>query len=120
MRGRLIGVKRRPPRSAIRYGQDLQTKGNPMTEHLIDVRTIPPRDRHPSIFAAFDGLPVGAAFILANDHDPRPLFYQFNAERPGEFAWEYVEAGPAEWRVRIGRVAQAPRERGSSCCGTCG
>ncbi|MBX6351258.1 MAG: DUF2249 domain-containing protein, partial [Clostridia bacterium] len=31
-------------------------------------------------------------------------YYQFAAEEPGRFTWEYVESGPEVWRVRIGRV----------------
>jgi uncharacterized protein (DUF2249 family) len=42
--------------------------------------------------------------VLVNDHDPRPLRYQFEAQYAGEYTWEYLEAGPAVWRVRIGRV----------------
>lgn len=41
--------------------------------------------------------------MLVNDHDPKPLFYQFQAERTGEFTWEYELQGPKEWRVRIGK-----------------
>jgi uncharacterized protein (DUF2249 family) len=48
-------------------------------------------------------LEAGESFILVNDHDPKPLYYQFQAERTGEFTWEYLEQGPAAWRVRIGR-----------------
>lgn len=69
----------------------------------LDVRTIPPRERHPRIFGVFDSLKPGQSFVLVNDHDPRPLYYQFQAERPGAFAWEYLEAGPEVWRVRITR-----------------
>ncbi len=36
----------------------------------IDVRTIPPRDRHPLIFQTFDALAVGESFELVNDHAP--------------------------------------------------
>ncbi len=78
--------------------------GNPH-EIVIDVRTIVPRERHPLIFRTFDGLGTGEGFLIVNDHDPRPLYYQFQAERPGAFAWEYLEQGPDVWRVRIARVA---------------
>ncbi|HSV28845.1 MAG TPA: DUF2249 domain-containing protein [Candidatus Omnitrophota bacterium] len=91
-----------------------------MIEQVLDVRTIQPHDRHATIFARFDGLPPGGRLVLANDRDPRPLYYQFTAQRPGEFEWTYLEAGPALWQVRIARVAAAPAERGSSCCGSCG
>jgi uncharacterized protein (DUF2249 family) len=39
----------------------------------LDVRRIPPRDKHPSIFRAFDSLTSGQSLVLVNDHDPRPL-----------------------------------------------
>lgn len=71
----------------------------------LDVRIIPPREKHPAIFQTFDSLPVGGAFILINDHDPFPLRYQFQAERAEQFEWEYVERGPIVWRVRIAKVA---------------
>lgn len=70
----------------------------------LDVRTIPPRERHPLIFQTFDALAPGEAFILVNDHDPKPLFYQFSFEREGQFTWTYLEEGPNVWRVQIGKV----------------
>ena len=42
--------------------------------------------------------------MLVNDHDPFPLRYQFEAERPGQFGWDYLEQGPQVWRVRISRL----------------
>lgn len=76
-----------------------------MTTHLIDVRTIPPRERHPLLFRTFDALKPGEAFELVNDHDPKPLYYQFQAERPGQLDWQYLESGPQVWRVHVGRTA---------------
>lgn len=67
----------------------------------IDVRTIPPRDRHPLIFQQLDDLEPGTSLRLYNDHDPRPLRYQLEAERPDHFRWEYVEEGPEQWQVDI-------------------
>ena len=69
----------------------------------IDVRTIAPRQRHPLIFETFGGLQPGDAFLLVNDHDPKPLYYQFSAELGGQFTWEYLERGPEIWRVQIGK-----------------
>lgn len=74
-------------------------------ESVIDVRDMAPRDRHPAIFSAFDGLAVGAALTLVNDHDPKPLFYQMQAERPGQVTWEPQEEGPERWVIRITRAA---------------
>ncbi|HEX6574673.1 MAG TPA: DUF2249 domain-containing protein, partial [Gemmatimonadaceae bacterium] len=55
----------------------------------LDVRPITPREKHPTIFRTFDGLSSGESMLLVNDHDPRPLRYQFEAERPNIFRWEY-------------------------------
>jgi uncharacterized protein (DUF2249 family) len=74
---------------------------------FIDVRAVPPRERHPRIFGMANALPVGAAFTIINDHDPRPLHYQLEAEYPGQFSWRYLESGPDVWRVELGRTAAA-------------
>ena len=77
----------------------------------VDVRTIPPRDRHPLIFNTFDNLSPGDGLLLINDHDPKPLFYQFQAQSKGEFTWNYLEQGPSIWRVRIGKTENAAPPR---------
>ena len=69
----------------------------------LDVRVIPPREKHPTIFQTFDALDAGESFVLVNDHDPFPLRYQFEAERAGRFGWDYLETGPRVWRVQISR-----------------
>lgn len=69
----------------------------------LDVRNVAPRERHTLIFDTYTALKPGEAFILINDHDPRPLYYQFEAEHTGQFLWDYLEQGPEVWRVRIGR-----------------
>lgn len=71
----------------------------------LDVRDLAPRDRHARIFATFDALRPGEALRLINDHDPKPLKYQFAAEHAGEATWEPEQAGPETWIVRIGKVA---------------
>lgn len=73
--------------------------------HKIDVREIVPRERHPLIFRTFDELGTGESFELINDHDPKPLYYQFQAERPGQLGWEYLEEGPDTWRVKVSKAA---------------
>lgn len=67
----------------------------------LNVSSIVPRERHPLIFKTFDELNKGEAFILINDHDPKPLQYQFMHEREGAFAWDYLQQGPDEWKVKI-------------------
>lgn len=64
---------------------------------------IEPRIRHPKIFEAFESLETGEFMLLVNDHDPRPLHYQFMIEREGQFSWDYVQEGPDFWKVAIGK-----------------
>lgn len=72
----------------------------------LDVREMPPFVRHPKIFEVWESLPVGDTLELINDHDPRPLHYQFMIEREGEFEWESHENSPMEWVARIRKIAQ--------------
>ena len=75
----------------------------------LDVRATAPAQRHGLIFDTFAGLSTGESFVLVNDHDPKPLYYQFAAERAGEFTWDYLESGPQTWRVRIARTPGVSR-----------
>ncbi|HEU0168117.1 MAG TPA: DUF2249 domain-containing protein [Chloroflexota bacterium] len=70
----------------------------------LDVRELVPRERHARIFIQFEQLAPGEALLLVNDHDPKPLYYQFQAEHAGEVDWQYVEQGPEVWQVRIGKL----------------
>ena len=79
----------------------------PVTDRIVDVRTEIPRIRHQLIFETFASLEAGTAFVLVNDHDPKPLYYQLAAETAGEFSWDYLEEGPEVWQIRIGRLAAA-------------
>ena len=69
----------------------------------LDVRIIPPRDKHPRIFQTFDSLKSGEILLIINDHDPMPLKYQFEVERQGKYGWKYIEKGPEIWKVEIER-----------------
>jgi len=71
--------------------------------NTLDVRPIAPRERHPLIFDWFNRLEPGAGFVLVNDHDPKPLYYQFQAELGDIVQWDYLMRGPELWKVRIGR-----------------
>lgn len=88
-----------------------------MSDCIIDVRTLEPIDRHPTIFQTFSTLKTGEALVIINDHDPRPLYKIFDTELAGIFSWEYQEKGPI-WRVRIGKIANSSkvvRSRGCGC-----
>lgn len=76
-----------------------------MTDQELDVRDLRKPDKHPAIFATYDGLDVGDAFILVNNHDPKHLRDEFEIEHPRGYTWQYLESGPDVWRIRIGRLA---------------
>lgn len=71
----------------------------------LDVRHLPPAQRHQVIFERFNALTAGGAFTLVNDHDPKPLYYQLAAEYAGQLLWQYLEQGPEVWRVRMGKAS---------------
>ena len=55
------------------------------TEIFLDVTQLEPRAKHPTIFQYFDNLKEGESFILHNDHDPKPMYYQLLGERGAIF-----------------------------------
>lgn len=78
----------------------------PIDENMVelDVKPIVPREKHPTIHAAFEKPRAGQSMKLINDHDPKPLYYEFNFEKPGRFRWEYLEQGPELCKVVITKV----------------
>ncbi len=105
----------------------MTTTLTPTDTTTLDLRAISPRDRHALIFARFDTLKTGESLQLLNDHEPRPLRTQFEDRSPGQYSWSTLEAGPAQWRIRITRLATAAPEKvaagsdsccsGGACCG---
>jgi uncharacterized protein (DUF2249 family) len=81
------------------------------TEQELDVRALRKPDKHPAIFAAYKGLPAGASFVLINDHDPRHLREEFEADHGGSFGWEYLARGNRDWRIRITKLTSTPLPR---------
>lgn len=79
----------------------------PVTVNEVDVRALVPMKRHETIFRLVNELAPGASFVIVNDHDPKPLYYQLEAEYPQQFSWTYLEKGPLVWRVEIGRLKRA-------------
>ncbi len=51
----------------------------------------------------------GESFLLINDHDPIPLYYEMKAEKGEVFEWKKVEDGPEVWKVEITKTG------GDSC-----
>ncbi|MEJ7779620.1 MAG: iron-sulfur cluster repair di-iron protein [Daejeonella sp.] len=73
---------------------------------ILNVTLIEPRLKHPKIFEKFDALTQEEAFIIHNDHDPKPLYYQLLGERGKVFIWEYLENGPELWKVKITKSSE--------------
>ncbi|MGN6553237.1 MAG: DUF2249 domain-containing protein [Verrucomicrobiota bacterium] len=88
-------------------------------DRVMDVRPIPCSVKHGLIIQNWLDLAVGEHFILLNDHDPVPLYYQFSAQWPGAFTWEHLVKGPAEFRVKITRIKSNSGATGEAptCCG---
>jgi len=74
-----------------------------ITIETLDVTQIEPRLKHPTIFEHFDALKPEESFIIHNDHDPKPLYYQLLGERGAIFTWEYLQEGPQTWLVKIAK-----------------
>ncbi len=72
-----------------------------ITDNILNVTLLEPRQKHPAIFVRFDELEEGETLTIHNDHDPKPLYYQLLGERGNIFTWEYLEQGPQWWKVNI-------------------
>ena len=81
-----------------------------LEENVLNVTLLHPKEKHPTIFARFDELTEGESFIIHNDHDPKPLYYQLLGERGNIFNWEYLEQGPEWWKVRLGKRISGQNE----------
>lgn len=77
-----------------------------MPETQLDLREIPPPQRHPKIFDAFADLESGESLTLVNDHEPTPLYHQMAAEVESFDAEGYTvdRVGPNEF------IATLPKE----------
>ncbi|MBS4729349.1 DUF2249 domain-containing protein [Mycobacterium sp. SM1] len=82
-----------------------------MADTELDVRQLGKPDKHPAIFASYAALAVGQSFVLVNDHNPKHLHEEFEAGHAGSYRWEYLERGPAVWRIRITKLAATPLPR---------
>lgn len=80
------------------------------TLNTLDVTIIEPKLKHPTIFKNFDQLLEGEAFVIHNDHDPKPLYYQLIGERGNIFSWEYLQSGPEFWKVKIAKNSSSESE----------
>lgn len=86
-----------------------ETQSQPIQE--LDVRPLRKPDKHPTIFAAYADLSAGQSFVLVNDHDPKHLRDEFEADHAGSYQWDYLTCEPRNWRVQITKLASTPLPR---------
>lgn len=77
-----------------------------MPAETLDVRDLAPAERHTTIRAAFDALDAGESLQLINDHDPKPLYYELDAEVDSFDAKRYT----VERRAEDEYVARLPKK----------
>lgn len=98
---------------------DIPTTLAQLPDGVFDARAVPCSIKHGRIFDFWNQLAVGAHFDLVNDHDPVPLYYQFAAQFPGAFTWEYQDTEAEAFCIRITRLAEttpyAPPARRGGC-----
>ncbi len=75
----------------------------------LDLRQIPVFERHPRIFDTWDQMEAGDTLRIINDHDPKPLHYQFEGEYENSYKWDYITKGGVaplapEWVVDIKKL----------------
>lgn len=68
---------------------------------ILDLRKMPPFERHSKILDAWNSLKEEETLRIINDHEPKPLYYQFEAEHKGRFEWNYEQQGPNDWIFTI-------------------
>lgn len=84
----------------------------PIDMPTLDVREIPPVDRHPTIHETFAAMDPGETLTIVNDHEPKPLYYEMAAEVP-EFdadAYQVEQAGPAKFVAAFPKVDPMPSD----------
>ena len=62
------------------FARDTEEEKNMAKVESLDLRKIMPFQRHELIFQKWEALPSGNTLRITNDHDPKPLRYQFEAE----------------------------------------
>ena len=77
-----------------------------MPAESLDLREVPPPQRHPMIHEAFQTLDSGEALEIVNDHEPKPLFYEFQAEVESFDAdgYEVEQHAPDEFVARFPKL----------------
>ncbi|ACU63205.1 iron-sulfur cluster repair di-iron protein [Chitinophaga pinensis] len=74
----------------------------------LDVPALSPAIRHQTLIQTFEALLPGDSFIIHNDHDPRPLYYELLSKKGNILTFEYLQDGPDLCRVIVKKRTQSP------------
>ena len=97
----------------------LETAVTPTADDTrLDRRAWDGREQPPWVSSALRRLVPYESLEVIVDRNAQPPLEQLGLEQPGAFAWEVLEDGPHNWRVRITKLAVDPGP--GPCCGSCG
>lgn len=68
---------------------------------ILNIPEVEPQQKHALIFNIFENSKSGESFIIHNDHDPKPVYYQLQSTHGDTFSWDYLQEGPDSWDIRV-------------------
>lgn len=83
-------------------------------DRVIDVRALPPPERHDFIFKIFDELETGQTLYLINDHEPVHLLHHMRYERK-DFNYDAYKAYQVDSRIWVGVFNKKEESDVSEC-----
>jgi len=79
-------------------------------EVILNIPKVEPQQKHALIFKVFETQKSGESFIIHNNHDPKPVYYQLQALHGDTFDWEYLQQGPEWWDIRVSKKDLEPQK----------
>jgi regulator of cell morphogenesis and NO signaling len=74
-----------------------------MANKELDVRTLSPHERSRIIYKNLDVLKEGESLRIIFNHNPSPIIGLISRERRGFYSQQFIEEGPAIWRIDFTR-----------------
>lgn len=71
----------------------------------LNASEIPHAIRHGSVIGAFSQVRPGSAMVLVAPHNPVPLLNQLQGLEGDNLEVTYLDEGPGDWRIKLGRRA---------------
>ncbi|MDP2730162.1 MAG: DUF2249 domain-containing protein [Dehalococcoidales bacterium] len=70
-------------------------------EHEINLLVRPHAECHEALIGELDKIQTGETALVIADHDTKPVFYMYQAERQCHLEWEYEQKEGNVWRIRV-------------------